>query len=114
MSHFALDVLPHWGVEGDWMRGGDKRRLFLTVAVADGLTALAALAWVHRRGSAAATAGALGGVVPDLDKPAELVGLDLWPDPVDHFHGRIQRWERRPNWPMDIAAAVAAATLLRR
>lgn len=114
VSHFALDVLPHWGTEGDWMRGGERRRLFLTVAVADGLTALAALAWVHQRGDLRATAGALGGVLPDLDKPAELVGLDPWPDVVNAFHGGIQRFERRRNWPMDALAAAAGALSVAR
>ena len=114
VSHVALDVLPHWGIAGNWRRGGEARRRFLTVAVVDGLLASGALVWVARRGGLCGAAGAIGGVLLDADKPADLVGLQPWPDVVNRVHGGIQRWERARNWPVDLAAAVAGAVAVRR
>jgi hypothetical protein len=91
-SHFALDALPHWG------RWGDEQAFF-RVAVADGLTGLAAMAALTRlaanRGSphlaASVLAGMVGAALPDLDKPAQLLlGHKLWPTPVNKFHQIIQ------------------------
>jgi hypothetical protein len=86
-SHFVLDALPHWGKVGE--------EQFLRVAVADGLTGLAAmavLAAVAPRGRRAAVlAGMAGAALPDLDKPSGLwFGFSPWPAPVDRFHQWIQ------------------------
>ncbi|MFL6116191.1 MAG: metal-dependent hydrolase [Catenulispora sp.] len=110
-SHFVLDSLPHWGkLEDDH---------FFRVAVADGLTGLAAMGLVTRavltggkaagngsgrghgggqgttasrgRLAVAVLAGMAGAALPDLDKPSELLlGHQLWPDAVNRFHRDIQ------------------------
>lgn len=113
-SHVALDVLPHWGMTGNWRRGGEARTRFLTIAVADGLLALGALGWVAQRGGVAGVAGALGGVLLDADKPADLVQLQPWPDVVNRVHGGIQRFERVRNWPLDVGTAALAAVAISR
>lgn len=113
VSHPVLDVLPHWGLE-DCGRGGEARGRFLAVAVVDGLAALAALRWVSRRAGAVGVAGALGGVLLDADKPADLIRLQVWPDVVNRVHGGIQRLERARHWPLDVAAALAAAAVVSR
>ncbi len=86
-SHFVLDALPHWG------RAGQQR--FLRVAVADGLTGLAAMAALAaaappgRRG--AVVAGMAAAALPDVDKPCLLwFGRSPWPLAVDWFHRWIQ------------------------
>jgi len=109
-SHFVLDGLPHWG---DW-RG---REHFLRVAVADGLTGLAAMAALAAAAPpdlrAAVVAGMAGAALPDLDKPVMLwFGFSLWPAPVDRFHHWIQdeaadRFRREA-----LAATVLAASAL--
>lgn len=88
VSHFVLDALPHWG---NWQEPGR----FLRIAVADGLTGLAAMALLtaaappERR--AAVVAGMAGAALPDLDKPAMLwFGFSPWPAAVDRFHRYIQ------------------------
>lgn len=88
VSHFVLDALPHWG---DWQEPGR----FLRIAVADGLTGLAAMALLtaaappERR--AAVVAGMAGAALPDLDKPAIVwFGSSPWPAVVDRFHRGIQ------------------------
>jgi hypothetical protein len=94
VSHFVLDSLPHWG---EW----ENDRHFFRVAVADGLTGLAAMAVVTRavlrtpseRGKLAASvvAGMVGAALPDLDKPTHVFFHHrLWPDAVNRFHSRIQ------------------------
>lgn len=100
-SHFALDSVPHWG------RVSLDR--FLQVAVADGLTALAAMSAViavtppHRR--AAVTAAMLGAALPDADKPSYLLfRRSPFPAPVDRFHSRIQD-ESPGRYPVEVAAA---------
>src|SRR3954453_23691027 len=81
-SHFVLDSLPHWGQLDD-----DEH--FFRVAVADGLTGLAAMGLVTRavlkggkaggggsgrgRLAAAVVAGMAGAALPDLDKPADVL-----------------------------------------
>lgn len=86
-SHFALDVVHHWG--------GVGREQFMRVAVRDGLTGLAVLgaiaALAPEEGRVAMLAGAAGGATPDLDKPyKELTGERLWPLPIARFHSGIQ------------------------
>ena len=94
-SHFVLDSLPHWG---EW----DSDRHFFRVAVADGLTGLAAMGVVTRavlrapvadrtKLAASAVLGMAGAALPDLDKPTHvLFKRKLWPDAVNRFHSRIQ------------------------
>lgn len=108
LSHFVMDAVPHWGADGD-------RDEFMRVAVRDGLGGLAAFAAVARlspppaRGSV--LAGAFGAATPDLDKPfEELTGRELWPGPVDRFHGMIQR--ESPRRMRQELLALAAAALL--
>jgi hypothetical protein len=109
-SHFLLDALPHWGQF--------SRERFLRVAVADGLTglaamgALAAAAPAGRR--AAVVAGMAGAALPDLDKPALLwFGVSPFPPPVDRFHTWIQdEAPDRFGYEAAVAAAFAGAALL--
>ena len=103
-SHFVLDALPHWGTA--------EHERFLRVAVADGLTGLAAMAALTaaaRPGRRAAVlAGMAGAALPDLDKPAELwFGISPWPRPVDSFHRWIQ-----DEQPDRLGLETMAATLL--
>lgn len=128
VSHFVLDALPHWG---KW----DSEEQFLRVAVADGLTGLAAMGVVTRavlkggggrgdrtgrRGLALAVlAGMSGAALPDLDKPASmLLGYQLWPGVVNRFHGRIQDEapDRFVSHELVAAAgfALTAAAMIRR
>jgi hypothetical protein len=59
-------------------------------------------------------AGALGAVIPDLDKPYfELTGRQLWPVPVNRFHSVIQR-ESTQRMPVELAAMVLLGGLVRR
>ena len=113
-SHFVLDGLPHWG------RWGSRER-FLRVAVADGLTGLAAMAALTaaapRDRRAAVLAGMTGAALPDLDKPARIwFGFSPWPAAVDRFHHWIQD-EKADRFRNEVAAgaalAVSAAALLR-
>ena len=72
-SHFAIDTVPHWGDD----------RIFLQVAVPDGLVGLGAMAWVWRTTEPAARvrvlAGMAGACLPDADKPApKRVRDDVW------------------------------------
>jgi hypothetical protein len=92
-SHFALDAAPHWGKFG-------SGRMYLSVAVSDGLAGLAVMgtmAALAPRGSRAAVlAGMAGAALPDLDKPSQLFfGRSPFPPAVDRFHTRIQHEESR-------------------
>ncbi len=104
-SHFVLDAVPHWG---DW----GSPRVFLRVAVTDGLVSLAvagafaAAAPPARR--AAVLAGMAGAALPDLDKPTRLwFGWSPFPAAVDRFHSRIQR----EAWHRGYVEVLAAAAL---
>jgi hypothetical protein len=106
-SHFALDMVPHWGKWG-------SRRRFLRVAVPDGLAGLAAIAALaaiappDRR--PAVLAGMAGAALPDIDKPAKLwFGRSPFPRAVDEFHGAIQR-EAPGRAPNELAAAALFTT----
>jgi hypothetical protein len=114
ISHFVLDAVPHWG---DW---GDCPS-FMQVAVADGLTGLAAMgilaAIAPPDARVVVLAGMAGAALPDLEKPALLFfGRSPFPRVVDQFHGMIQR-EARHRFPHEVTAGVvflaAAVTLLR-
>jgi hypothetical protein len=114
-SHFVLDTVPHWG------RWGSKR-VFLRVAVPDGLISLAAMGVFaavsppdRRR---AVLAGMAGAALPDIDKPTRLwFGWSPFPVAVDRFHARIQD-ESPGRAPVELAAAgafaAAALIVLRR
>ncbi|MBW8804348.1 MAG: metal-dependent hydrolase [Catenulisporales bacterium] len=127
-SHFVLDAMPHWGQWDD-----DER--FFRVAVADGLTGLAAMSLVTRgvlkggqaggsgsgRGRLAASvlAGMAGAALPDLDKPSDmLLGHQLWPDAVNRFHRAIQDEAPHRFFSHEVVAAagfaLTAAALIRR
>ncbi len=87
-SHFVLDAVPHWG---NWR----SKRVFLRVAVPDGLIslatmgALAAMSPPERR--RAVVAGMAGAALPDIDKPTTLwFGWSPFPAAVDRFHAGIQ------------------------
>jgi len=106
-SHFVLDTVPHWGKWG-------SKRVFLRVAVPDGLISLAAMGAFaavsppERR--LAVLAGMAGAALPDLDKPTKLwFGWSPFPAAVDRFHVRIQD-EARGRAPIELAAAGAFAT----
>ncbi|MEY9935188.1 hypothetical protein ABH926_009859 [Catenulispora sp. GP43] len=122
-SHFALDSLPHWG---DW----ESRQHFMRVAVADGLSGLAAMGVVtsavmrtpakgRTRLAVSVVLGMAGAALPDLDKPAHIIfKRKLWPDAVNRFHSRIQ--DEAPGRFVShelVAAAtfaVSAAALIKR
>jgi hypothetical protein len=110
-SHFVLDTVPHWG---KW----ENKRVFLRVAVPDGLISLAtmgvfaAMSPPDRR--LAVVAGMAGAALPDIDKPTRLwFGWSPFPAAVDCFHARIQD-EAPGRAPIELAAAsaFAAAALL--
>jgi len=109
-SHFALDVVPHWG---DW---GSERR-FLRVAVPDGLISLAAMAAIAAASPSerrlAVLAGMTGAALPDMDKPSNLwFGWSPFPAAVDRFHARIQdEAPRRAHIELLAAAAFGSAAL---
>ena len=111
VSHFVLDAVPHWGEWG-------TKRMFLRVAVADGLVslavagALAAAAPPARR--AAVLAGMAGAALPDVDKPTRLwFGWSPFPRRFDRFHNRIQREAWRRGYVEVLAAgALAPAALI--
>ena len=110
-SHFALDVVPHWG---DW---GSERR-FLRVAVPDGLISLATMGAIAAASPSdrrlAVLAGMAGAALPDLDKPANLwFGWSPFPAAVDRFHARIQHEApRRAHVELLAAAAFGSAALV--
>jgi hypothetical protein len=110
-SHFALDAVPHWG---DW---GSRRR-FLRVAVADGLTSLAAAGVLAATSPAerrmAVLAGMAGAALPDLDKPTVMwLGWSPFPATVIRFHGRIQHEAPgRVHWELLAAGVLTTAALL--
>ena len=114
-SHFVLDSVPHWG---NWT----NKRVFLRVAVPDGLISLAlvgvfaAVSPPDRR--LAVLAGMAGAALPDIDKPTKLwFDWSPFPAAVDRFHARIQD-EAPGRAPVELAAAgafaTAALTVLRR
>jgi hypothetical protein len=114
LSHFALDVAPHWG---NW----NGRPKFMQVAVPDGLAGLAVMgiltAVAPRDARLAVLAGMTGAALPDLDKPSVVFfGRSPWPPVVDRFHMGIQH-EAPRYLKYELAAAAvflaAAVGLLR-
>ncbi len=110
-SHAALDALPHWGLASR-RSDPDDARVFRRVAAADGVALTATMVWLACRGEPRTLSGAVGAVAPDLNKPAEVVGLRLWGERVNRWHGGIQRREAPRRWPVDVAAAAAALAVL--
>ena len=107
-SHFALDVVPHWGDDSK----------FLPVAVTDGLVGLTALATITaltpRERRPAVVAGMLGACLPDADKPGELfLGRSPFPAALDQWHKDIQHESTR-RMPQEFLVAGLQALLLRR
>ena len=107
-SHFVVDTVPHWGDD----------RIFLQVAVPDGLVGLGAMAWVWRTTEPAARvrvlAGMAGACLPDADKPSTLFfGRSPFPEALDQWHRDIQRESVR-RLPQEVVVAAAGAWLLRR
>lgn len=114
VSHFPLDVVPHWGVS--------EHDEFLRVAVRDGLTGLAAMAVLYAMTDPArrpaVLAGMAGAAFPDLDKPSRLFfKRSPFPRTVDQFHERIQREDpgrMRQELVVGMALLLAAVVMLRR
>ncbi|ROR92227.1 hypothetical protein [Nocardioides aurantiacus] len=107
-SHFAIDTVPHWGDD----------RIFLQVAVPDGLVGLGAMAWVWRTTEASARvrvlAGMAGACLPDADKPSTLFfGRSPFPAAVDEWHRGIQRESVR-RLPQEFAVAALGVLVVRR
>lgn len=110
LSHFALDMVPHWGeVDFDEM---------VPIGVRDGLVGLAAMAIVHaatpKERQVRVLAGMAGAAFPDLDKPSTLFfGGSPFPAWFDRFHVRIQR-ESRDRMPQEfvVGTALLAAALV--
>jgi hypothetical protein len=102
LSHFALDVVPHWG---RWA----GRPTFMQVAVPDGLAGLAVMGVMATAAPpgrrAAVLAGMAGAAFPDLDKPSRVFfGRSPFPRALDQFHSRIQR-EDPQLFTVEVAAA---------
>ena len=110
-SHFALDMVPHWGKWG-------SRRRFLRVAVPDGLISLAAMGAITAASPSdrrlSVLAGMTGAVLPDIDKPTNLwFGWSPFPAAVRRFHARIQPEEpRRAHIELLAAAAFGSAAVI--
>lgn len=88
LSHLALDATPHWG---EW----ESDEYFLRVAVADGLTGLAAMggaaALARPEQRVSVVAGMVGAALPDIDKPTRLFfGGSPFPARFDALHAKIQ------------------------
>jgi hypothetical protein len=106
-SHFAMDVVPHWGNDD----------VFLKVAVVDGLVGLVTMGYIARRTSAEqrtrVVAGMLGACVPDSDKPSELFfGRSPFPAALDQWHGDIQHESTR-RMPQEFAVATVGLLAVR-
>jgi hypothetical protein len=105
VSHLVLDAVPHWG--------GRPIEDVMPVAVADGLTGLAAMALATctatRRDRLRVLAGMAGAALLDLDKPSMVFfGFSPFPTAVDGVHARVQN-EARHRMPQEIATGTLAA-----
>lgn len=107
VSHFALDALPHFGVDDEHL---------MKVAVPDGLVGLAAIYAVVRATPRDRLLPVLGGIfgacLPDIDKPArQFFGQSPFPRWFDRAHAAIQP-EASHRMPVELAtAAVCSAAL---
>lgn len=107
VSHFALDALPHFGVDDEHL---------MKVAVPDGLVGLAAIYAVVRATPRDRLLPVLGGIfgacLPDIDKPArQFFGQSPFPRWFDRAHSAIQP-EASHRMPIELAtAAVCSAAL---
>ena len=111
-SHYALDVIPHWG--------GVSRREFLKVAKTDGIRGLGVLsimlATTYKVGGAEASirvaAGICGACLPDLNKPwTYYTGKpSFYPKFAETFHTKIQQESKDNTW-IEISAASIMTTL---
>ena len=106
-SHFAIDTVPHWGDD----------RIFLQVAVPDGLVGLGAMAWVWRTTEPDARvrvlAGMAGACLPDADKPSTLFfGRSPFPAALDDWHRRIQHESTR-RLPQELLVAAVGVLAVR-
>lgn len=107
LSHFALDAVPHFGVDDEHL---------LTVAVPDGLLGLATIAAIARRTPpdrlVRVLAGVTGACLPDLDKPAQqFFGRSPFPAWFDRMHAAIQP-EAVHRFPVEVATAATCAAAL--
>lgn len=107
VSHFALDALPHFGVDDEHL---------MKVAVPDGLVGLAAIYAVVQATPRDRLLPVLGGIfgacLPDIDKPArQFFGQSPFPRWFDRAHSAIQP-EASHRMPVELAtAAVCSAAL---
>lgn len=109
VSHFAMDMLPHYGFMG-------ALPLDISLAKKDGVLGLvviggcAVAARPERR--LRVLAGIFGACLPDTDKLGEyFVGRSPWPQRVDRFHSRIQR-EASHRLPYEFATGAVLATIV--
>jgi hypothetical protein len=107
VSHFALDALPHFGVDEEHL---------MKVAVPDGLVGLAAIYLVARATPRGRRLAVLGGVfgacLPDIDKPArQFFGRSPFPRWFDRAHSAIQP-EASHRLPVELATAGVCAAAL--
>jgi hypothetical protein len=107
VSHFALDALPHFGVDEEHL---------MKVAVPDGLVGLAAIYAIARRTPRGRLLPVLGGIfgacLPDLDKPAEqFFGRSPFPRWFDRAHASIQP-EASHRLPIELATGATCAAVL--
>jgi len=107
VSHFALDAVPHFGVDDEHL---------MKVAVPDGLVGLAAIAVIARATPrhrlVPVLAGIAGACLPDLDKPGrQFFGASPFPPWFDRAHAAIQP-EAPDRMPVELAAAAALAATL--
>ena len=92
-SHFLFDLTPHFGFKDK----ETKSKYYIKVAKFDGILLLLYLAFITLFFSSPIPllAGAIGGLLPDLDKPFEYfigkkIGKNLWPTFINKFHWGIQ------------------------
>ena len=119
LSHFAMDLIPHWGP--DRSDAEVAHRQYLAVARTDGLLLLAAgLAVVLAAPEAqriAVAAAAFGALLPDLDKPFEhffgrfVAHRPLWGVWFARINERLQP-EAPSRWWVEVAGAITFVALL--
>ena len=108
-SHFALDAVPHFGVDDEHL---------LKVAVPDGLLGLAAIAVVARATPRhrllPVLAGIFGACLPDLDKPGRVFfSRSPFPRWFDRAHAAIQD-EAVHRFDIELLGAAAFTAALAR